>query len=389
MEQTLNLSQPETLDFAGRIKTLTNLLKNPAAQVTVEGFASASRALFLAHLKKNVRRPIVLLTSDQNTGDALLGDLKYFFQYEKIKAKPQFFPTWETLPYEHISPLKEVSGERLSILNQLMHDGCHFLVVPVEAVMQCLVPKSVLAKQVFSLKKADSLERELLEASLTDNGYSRVHMVEDRGEYSVRGDIVDFFQSATANPIRVEFFGDQVESLREFDINSQVSVQEVAETKILPVCEVMLTPEEVDRGVKNILAFAKGNDFDRTRLKEVVDRIEHLGGFSGIERLASFFYPQKENLFDYLPSDTLVVVDDEDLVFSKCEQYEKLIQTEYEKALENGDIAAPPEDFYLTTEDIKSRLTSIGKLAMNSIKLNDGASAHVVHFDVQPIPLLT
>ena len=242
MEQTLNLSQPETLDFAGRIKTLTNLLKNPAAQVTVEGFASASRALFLAHLKKNVRRPIVLLTSDQNTGDALLGDLKYFFQYEKIKAKPQFFPTWETLPYEHISPLKEVSGERLSILDQLMHDGCPFLVVPVEAVMQCLVPKSVLAKQVFSLKKADSLERELLEASLTDNGYSRVHMVEDRGEYSVRGDIVDFFQSATANPIRVEFFGDQVESLREFDINSQVSVQEVAETKILPVCEVMLTP---------------------------------------------------------------------------------------------------------------------------------------------------
>ncbi len=388
MDQTLNLPQSETLDFAERIQAVTHLLRDPAAQVTVEGFSRASRALFLAHLKKNIRRPIVLLTSDQNTGDALLGDLKYFFQYEKIKAQPQFFPTWETLPYEHISPLKEVSGERLSVLDRLMHDGCPFLVVPVEAVMQCLVPKSVLAKQVFPLKKADSLERELLEACLTDNGYTRVHMVEDRGEFSVRGDIVDFFQSSAANPIRVEFFGDQVESLREFDINSQVSIQEIAETKILPVCEVMLTPEEIERGVENIHSFAQENDFDKTRLKEVVDRIEHLGGFSGIERLASFFYPQRENLFDYLPEGTLVVVDDEDLVFSKCEQYEQLIQTEYESALENGDIAAPPEDFYLSTEDMKSRLTSIGKLAMNSLKLNDGESPHVVHFDVQPIPLL-
>jgi len=388
MTQILNLPQSEPLDFAGRIQSVTGLLQDPAVQVTVEGFSEASRALFLTYLKKNLRRPIVLLTSDQNTGEALLGDLKYFFQHEKIKAKPQFFSTWETLPYEHISPLREVSGERLSILDQLMHDGCSFLVVPVEAVMQGLVPKSVLAKQVFPLKKADSLERELLEASLTDNGYSRVHMVEDRGEFSVRGDIVDFFQSAAANPIRVEFFGDQVESLREFDVNSQVSIQEVSETKILPVCEVLLTPEEVDRGVKKILSFAEGANFDRTRLKEVVDRIEHLGGFSGVERLAPFFYPEKENLFDYLPTETLVVVDDEDLVFYKCEQYEKLIHTEYESALENGDIAAPPEDFYLSTEDIKSRLASIGKLSLNSIKLSDEDSPGVVHFDVQPIPSL-
>ena len=388
MNQSLAVPKFENLKFSDKIKSVAERLKDPSAQMAVEGFSGASRALFLAQLKKNIKRPIVVLTAGQNTGETLLGDLKYFFRHEKIRDAPQFFPAWETLPYEHISPLTEVSGERLFILDQLMHGNCPFLVVPIEAVMQCVVPKSVLRKQVFPLKKGDSLDREFLEACLVDNGYTRVHMVEGRGEFSVRGDIVDLFQSAFSNPIRVEFFGDQVESLREFDINSQVSVQEIGETKILPIREVTLTPEGIERGVNNIRAFAGKNDFDQAQLKEVVDRIEHLGGFSGVERLSSFFYPEKENLFDYLSDETLVAVDEVDVVLAKCDQYQQLIQDEYENALDNGDIAAPPQDFYLTVEDVKSRLSSAKSLSMNSLKLSDSESPDVAHFDIRPIPLL-
>jgi transcription-repair coupling factor (superfamily II helicase) len=388
MNQSLAVPKFENLDFSAKIKSVAERLTAPLAQMTVEGFSGASKALFLAHLKKNLRRPIVVLTADQNAGEALLGDLKYFFRHEKIRHTPQFFPTWELLPYEHLSPLTEVSGERLFILDQLMHGNCPFLVVPVEAVMQCVVPKSILGKLIFPLKKGDSLEREFLEACLADNGYTRVHMVEGRGEFSVRGDIVDLFQSASLNPVRVEFFGDQVESLREFDINSQVSVQEVGEIKILPVREVTLTREEIERGLSNIQAFARENDVDRGQLKEVVDRVENLGGFSGIERLSSFFYPEKENLFDYLPEETLIVVDEVDVVLDKCDQYQQLIQTEYENAQDNGDIAAPPDDFYLTVLEVKSRLASVGSLAMNSLKLSDGESPDVAHFTIHPIPQL-
>ncbi len=388
MNQSLALPKFENLDFSAKIKSVAERLKTPLAEVTVEGFSGASRALFLARLKKNLRRPIVVLTADQNTGEALLSDLKYFFRHEKIRHIPQFFPTWELLPYEHLSPLTEVSGERLFILDQLMHGICPFLVVPVEAVMQCVVPKSILRKLVFPLKKGDSLERDFLEACLGDNGYTRVHMVEGRGEFSVRGDIVDLYQSSSSNPVRVEFFGDQVESLREFDINSQVSIEEVGEIKILPVREVTLTHEEIERGLKNIQAFARENDVDRGQLKEVVDRIENLGGFSGVERLSSFFYPEKENLFDYLPEETLIVVDEMDLVLDKCDQYQQLIQTEYENTLDNGGIAAPPGDFYLTVQDVKSRLASVGSLTMNSLKLSDGESPDVAHFTVHPIPQL-
>ncbi len=388
MNQSLTIPKFENLDFSAKIESVVERLQEPSAEVTVEGFSGASRALFLARLKKNLRRPVVVLTADQNTGEALLGDLKYFFRHEKIRHTPQFFPTWETLPYEHLSPLTEVSGERLFVLDQLMHGNCPFLVVPVEAVMQCVLPKSMLSKLVFPLKKGDSLEREFLEACLADNGYTRVHMVEGRGEFSVRGDIVDLFQSASPNPIRVEFFGDQVESLRDFDIGSQVSVQEVDEIKILPVREVTLTREEISRGLENILAFARENDCDRGQVKEVVDRIENLGGFAGVERLSSFFYSEKENLFDYLPEETLIVVDEVEVVLAKCDQYQQLIQAEYENALDIGDIAPPPDDFYLTVEDVKSRLAQARSLPMNSLKLSDGESPNVAQFDIRSIPLL-
>ncbi len=388
MNQSLALPRFENLGFSEKIKSVAERLKDPFARMTVEGFSGASRALFLAQLKKKLRRPVVVLTPDQNTGEALLGDLKYFFRHEKIRDIPQFFPTWETLPYEHLSPLTEVSGERLSILDQLMHGTCPFLVVPVEAAMQCVIPQSVFSRQVFPVKKGDSLGRELLEASLVDNGYTRVHMVEGRGEFSVRGDIVDLFQSAYPNPVRVEFFGDQVESLREFDLNSQVSVQEIGEIKILPVREITLTPAEVERGVKNMQSFAAENGVDPAELNEVMDRITHLGGFSGVERLSPFFYPEKETLFGYLSEETLVVADELDLVFSKCEQYQELIQTEYENALDNGDIASPPGDFYMTVEEVKFRLASVRSLSLNSIKLSDEGSPDAAHFDIQTIPPL-
>jgi len=120
----------------------------------------------------------------------------------------------------------------------------------------------------------------------------------------------------------------------------------------------------------------------------VMDRIENLGGFSGVERLSPFFYAEKENLFDYLSDETLLIVDEVDLVLAKCDQYQQLIQTEYENALDNDDIAAPPVDFYLTGEEVKSRLASARALSMNSLKLSDGESPHVAHFDIHPIPLL-
>ncbi len=355
--------------------------------MTVEGLHGASRALFLARMGKEVSRPVLVVTADQNASELLLGDLKYFFRFEKVKLQPRFFPAWELLPYERLSPLSEISGERMEVLNNLLDGRCPFLVAPVEALMQCVMPRSVLKRLTFPVRKGDQLDRDLIETCLVDNGYKRASMVEEVGEFSVRGDIVDLFLPASLNPVRIELFGDEVESLRVFDINSQISVQDIPEIKILPVREVCLSPEQIERGLENILAFSREHDTDRSFLKELADRVQNLGSFPGIESLAPFFYPQKETLFDYLPDDILIVIDEEDLIRSKAEQYHGLIRTEFESVRERGEVAPLPENFYLDAEEFCGGLSKRSHVSLGTLKLSV-ESGDTAHFDVKPIPML-
>ncbi|HJO58872.1 MAG TPA: hypothetical protein QF772_11705, partial [Nitrospinaceae bacterium] len=110
MKQAPEIEEVPVAAFGDGLKKVIGQLECCASVLRAEGLKGASRALFLAQLAKTGRRPVVVLTPDQNTGEALLGDLKYFFHYEKTGEVPRFFPAWELLPYEHLSPLPEISG---------------------------------------------------------------------------------------------------------------------------------------------------------------------------------------------------------------------------------------------------------------------------------------
>lgn len=378
----------ETGDFSSQVDQVQKWTEESGGPVPVEGLRGASRAFFLSRLIKLKNRPVVIFTADQNRGEVLLDDLKYFFRYEKIKRPLHFFPAWELLPYEPLSPLNEISGERLDILNRLRTGEAMVLVVPLEAGLQRVMPRSVLEKLVFPVNLKMNLEREFLEACLSDNGFARSPLVENRGEFSVRGDIVDFFQPGRANPIRVEFFGDEVESIREFDVLSQVSTSELDKVNILPVRELCLSDAEKMQGVEAINNFAEKNECDRLALKELLEKIQHLGVFSGMEYLAPFFYSTRESIFDYLNRDSLIVFEEEDQLQDKSEQFQNLIDSEYDAVIAKGDIAASPEDLYLTMEGLKKYVAEFkGCIALNTLKTSDDPD-RALALEVKPIPAL-
>jgi transcription-repair coupling factor (superfamily II helicase) len=355
--------------------------------VTVEGLRGSSRAYFLSKLIKVAKCPVVIFTADQNRGEILQDDLSYYFRYEKIKAKPCFFPAWELLPYEPLSPLNEISGERLDILNRLRMGNPLVLIVPLEAGLQNVMPRSVLEKLILEVNKGMSLEREFLEACLSENGFTRMPLVGNRGEFSVRGDIVDFFQPGGANPIRIEFFGEEVESIREFDLLSQVSINNLDKVNILPVRELCLTENEKLQGIEAIKDFADKNGCDRMVAKEILEKIEHLEVFSGMEFLAPFFHATRESIFDYLSPDTLVVVEEEELLQEKSEQFQDLIDAEYLTVIENGGIAASPGDLYLSMEGFNKYISGFKKnVVLNTLKVSGDMDGHSIGLDVKPIP---
>jgi transcription-repair coupling factor (superfamily II helicase) len=379
----------EREDFSAQAHLVHKWTGESNVPVVVEGLTGSSRAYFLSKLIKTQNRPVVIFTADQNRGEILLEDIKYFFRHEKIKSEPCFFPAWELLPYEPLSPLNEISGERLDILNRLRTGEPIILVVPLEAGLQKVMPRSVLEKLIFPVNCKMCLEREFLEASLSENGFTRSPLVENRGEFSVRGDIVDFFQPGGMNPVRIEFFGDEVESIREFDVLSQVSINELDAVNILPVRELCLNEVEKKQGVEALQCFAEKNDCDRLALKELLEKIEHLGVFSGMEYLAPFFYGNCETLFDYMHPDSLIVLEEEDHLQAKSEQFQNLIDTEYHSKMESGDIAAPPEDLYLFMEEFKKNISGFkGCVTLNSLKVTGDGVDRTLGLEVKPIPSL-
>ncbi len=376
-------------DFSFQVDQVQKWTEESSRPVVVEGLKGASRAFFLSRLIKLKNRPVVVFTADQNQGEVLLDDLKYFFRLDKIKRSPCFFPTWEFLPYEPLSPLNEISGARLDILNRLRTGEPLILVVPLEAGLQRVMPRSVLEKLVFPVDRKMSLEREFLEACLFDNGFARSPLVENRGGFSVRGDIVDFFQPGRMNPIRIEFFGDEVESIREFDVLSQVSINELESVNILPVRELCLNDAEKKQGVEAISNFARKNESDRLALKELLEKIQHLGVFSGMEYLAPFFYSTGETLFDYFHRDSLIVLEEEDRLQGKSEQFHDLVEMGYHAAMENGDIAASPEELYLKMDVFKNHVTEFnGCIILNSLKTSDDGADRTLGLEMKPVPSL-
>jgi transcription-repair coupling factor (superfamily II helicase) len=384
MENTIPLPLDESDTSLDNNLKLLDLIRSEESPICVEGLTGASKALFLVELWKSVRRCMIVLTVDQNTGESLLGDLRYFVKRHKLKITPKLFPSWELQPYEQLSPLAEVTGERLAILNSLMNEACDIVIVPVESAMQYLMPRSVLKNLIYTVRKGESMDREILEECLVDNGFVNSHMVEERGQFSSRGDILDLFMPSQENPIRLEFFGDEIESIRYFDLNSQVSIENIDVAHILPVKEFCLTKDQLANGVDKIKKFADDQCIPPAKADELFEKFKCLESFGGMELYAPFFHQEKESIFDYLPSDALVISDENELIEAKSNDHHELITEEYYLSLDREELAPLPEDLFLNPENFIQRAHQKLFISLDALRLTDSESLNTVHYDIKP-----
>lgn len=360
------------------------LKSNESGIARAEGLPGSSKAYLLAQIKKKYSGPICVLSSEFNSAETLFGDLKYFERVVKSGTTPGFFPSWEILPYENISPLKETEGERLSVLSHCLEDKDVFLVTPLTAFLQAVVPPKELVSQRFPLAKGDSLEREFLETCLAENGYNRVSIVEVKGDYSVRGDIVDFYMPSEHAPHRIEFFGDEIEAIRQFDGVTQVSTNELESVSLFPVKEICPSEGQAKRAVEKLLARAQSQKADDRHVKETVEQIMQLRMFSGMERYLPFYYEQRSFLMDYLPEGTLLVIDEEDAVLEKMDAFINIAEEEFASGVERGDALPPVEDFFMKRDEFFSRLKDSKILFLNALKMSSEPATF--HFNVSLNP---
>lgn len=359
--------------------------KNGEKILKVEGVSNlSSKAFFLARLYKAASQQVMIITSGQGEADELLADINFFLnldsEFQTPNPKLYYFPPWELLPYEPISPDKDISGERLKTLSNLIALNRNFILfVPVESIVQRIISKDVLRDTILKFSTGDLLKRDIILEYLVNGGYKGSDMVEDKGEFSIRGGIFDIYPPDSDNPFRIEFTGDEIESIREFDPSTQRSLRIINEVRIVPARELLLKKNTIVNGIARIKKLNILNE-----LKErIIDNIKNGLQFPGIERLTPYFCERMDTIFDYIPPDTIVILDEPSSVYNKIDNFWELIKKEYKQSMKRGDISPHPLDLYISEDDLKIKLESGFNIQFNELKLSDDNS--VIHSAIEPL----
>jgi transcription-repair coupling factor (superfamily II helicase) len=307
-----------------------------AGQKTIEvsELWGASKALFLFALKQEAAGPVIVVTSSEDAAEALIEDLRFFraqrnlFAAEGAEAPEKkaafevsLFPSWDLLPFEADSPDSRTVGERMRFLYSLISGAPGVFVVPVQSLMQKLPPWELFADSVKTITKATSIDPDALIAALIASGYESASLVTRVGEFSRRGGIIDFFSPLHRRPVRVELFGDTIESMREFDAETQRSIGEIEEAVVLPVREIIVSDkgkERFERRVQGSADEREGTEQTSDVLTQIQEGMLPPGG----EFLASFFYDM-ETLFQYVPENSLFALIEADDVHKEIGEYVK------------------------------------------------------------------
>jgi transcription-repair coupling factor (superfamily II helicase) len=217
-------------------------------------------------------------------------------------------PAWDCLPYDRISPGRALAAKRaaaLFTLASMSPDTPMIIVTTVSAAMQKVPPRATLAKAGFMAVAGTAVAREQLQSYLDYNGYSRASTVMEAGDYAIRGGIVDVFPPALKEPIRLDFFGDELESIRTFDVTTQRTTDKIKQVQLAPVSEVFLSQDTISLFRKNyIAAFGGGVSHDPT-YAAVSDGIRT----QGLEHYLPLFHSHTETVFDYIGVGALYALD--------------------------------------------------------------------------------
>jgi transcription-repair coupling factor (superfamily II helicase) len=306
------------------VETLLDIFSGRTRRIECLGLDGSQGAYLLSRLYRRQRSFCLVIVPSVAQGQRLQEDLRFFLDDQDVPVL--FFPPYNILPYQFISYHNETAGQRIRVLYQLLESTVAPIVVTtVDALLQKIIPRQEISRFAELLCEEEEIEREDLIRKMISGGYSKTAIVEEPGDFSVRGGIIDIFCPLYQQPLRVEFFGDMVESLRFFSAASQRTTGSIQEAIILPAKEVIVHKEMLPDVFRRIRARAAELDVPVSHIRKLIENIAKDEGFAGIEGLMPLIYPELETLFDYFPANALfVTVNPEDLEKAAAETHQRI-----------------------------------------------------------------
>ena len=272
-------------------------LPRPGQRISLPPLAGAADSLALARLADG-KRLLVVLTASPADAQRLLEEIPWFAPDTRVRL----LPDWETLPYDSFSPHHDLVSERLATLYAVTRAECDILLLPAATALYRLSPPAWLAAYTFFITRGETLDRERLRGQLTLAGYTHVTQVVSPGEYSIRGGLIDLFPMGSAVPYRLDLFGDDVETIKTFDVDSQRTLYPVAEIRLLPAREFPLDEAGRTRFRQRFREMFEGDPARSGIYRDISAGTPS----AGIEYWLPLFFEETATLFDYLPEDAVL-----------------------------------------------------------------------------------
>jgi len=349
--------------------------------VRIQGLRGGARAVVIARLAEaHAAAPTLVLTAGAKETDRLEADLRAALG-ESDGGRVRPFPHPDAGPYDRFSPQGPVVAQRMEVLHRLASaSGAPPIVVAPWSALAWRVPsrEAVIAATV-RIARGERIDRDALVARLVGAGYARQAVVEERGEVAVRGGIVDVFPPQRAHPVRIELLGDEVESLRDFDPASQRSQAELAEFVAPPPREILATRELVVERSAEIRARGLAQGVPSRALDALLDALLRGALPPGSEALAPLLQPALETFLDFLPEQTLVVLDEPDTGRERLTRFHVDALEGFAGAKTGERVVCEPDELLIGADALTAAIEQRRPLALERLEAGGPGRSEAVH----------
>ncbi len=346
----------------------------------ISGLQGSAKAYAVFAAARQLGCPLLVLAPTVKEAEHLFLDLAFFLGEEEAPPRERrlhLFPGWDILPFESLSPHPDQMAARMEGLHRLAEQSAPVLVTTPAAVLQRVIPRESFRGAHF--REGEEIDREKLLWQLSNLGFTRAPLVEERGDFSVRGGIVDLFPPACERPVRMEFADDSIDSIREFDPGDQRSRSRLGELLLLPVKEFSSGAQTGRETLARIEERADDLGFTRRDKRALLESVREGVRFAGMEFLVPYFYDRPlPSILDHLPRNGVVWWDQPARVEEELERFRKLAEQRAEKAAAEGRFHPHAEALYLDPEGWREEAAAFRQVHSESLDVlassEDGSS---------------
>ena len=305
-------------------------IENKISPIAISGLTDVGMVQMLAATREYVKRPICIITYNEIQAKKIVEDLKYFTD------KIIYLPKKEIVTYDYVAESKDLPYERIEALNKIQEMKTGIVVTTVEAAIQKIISKEKLYKNTLNFEIGQEHKLEEIKQKLVDLGYVRYDLIDGRGQFSVRGGIVDVSITEKTG-LRIEFWGDEVDSIRYFNIVSQRSTENVEKATIYPAHEYLLA-EDIETVISKIRDTIYAEEVQE-QVEQDIEIIKNGNYISKIDKYLNSFYEKQETILDYLSENFIIAIDEINKINQRLENVNVDSQNIIMLLMEKGKIA--------------------------------------------------